>query len=190
MLRLLAPIVGRHPNGFGARCCGRWTSTWRGCGRWRSRGDDGPRRRALAAVVRGAYRPHWCSRAAPPDGVPLLEGRGPVDGRAAAYVCEHFSLPGTGHRARWSWTALDERRPSGAAAGSQHRQVALQLPGGDLDAVVVPLLALDLDVAVEHVLAERAQDELRLGGQLDRLAEGLGQLVDARAAAARPGERW
>jgi uncharacterized protein len=23
-------------------------------------------------------------------GVPLLEGRGPVEGRAAAYVCEHF----------------------------------------------------------------------------------------------------
>jgi uncharacterized protein YyaL (SSP411 family) len=27
---------------------------------------------------------------ADPDGVPLLEGRKPVDGHAAAYVCEHF----------------------------------------------------------------------------------------------------
>jgi uncharacterized protein YyaL (SSP411 family) len=25
------------------------------------------------------------------DGVPLLENRVPVDGRAAAYVCEHFA---------------------------------------------------------------------------------------------------
>src|SRR5919107_308831 len=62
---------------------------------------------------------------------------------------------------------------------SEHRQVALELPGADLDAVVLPLLALDLDVAVEHVLAERAQDELGLGRELDRLAERLRQLLDA-----------
>src|SRR6185437_15341105 len=50
----------------------------------------------------------------------------------------------------------------------QHRQVALELPGRDLHAIVVSLLPLDLDVAVEHVLAEHAQDELLLRGQLDR----------------------
>jgi hypothetical protein len=42
----------------------------------------------------------------------------------------------------------------------EDRQVALELPRSDLDAVVLPLLALDLHVAVEDVLAERAQDEL------------------------------
>jgi hypothetical protein len=44
--------------------------------------------------------------------------------------------------------------------GLQHRQIAVELPLRDLHAVVVPLLSLDLDVAVEHVLAERAQHEL------------------------------
>src|SRR4051794_41339927 len=66
---------------------------------------------------------------------------------------------------------------------SEDRQVALELPGGDLDAVVLPLAALDLDEAVEHVLAERAQDELGLGGDLDRLAQRLGQLLDAQPPA-------
>ena len=45
---------------------------------------------ALLQVVRGAYRPHVVLAAGRADGVPLLEGREPVDGRAAAYVCEHF----------------------------------------------------------------------------------------------------
>src|ERR1700735_2710226 len=61
---------------------------------------------------------------------------------------------------------------------SEDRQVALELPWSDLDTVVVPLLSLDLDVTIEHVLAEGAQHELGLGGQLDRLAQRLGQLVD------------
>ncbi|HYZ79725.1 MAG TPA: thioredoxin domain-containing protein, partial [Solirubrobacteraceae bacterium] len=56
---------------------------------------------ALARVVRGAYRPHVVlaggDEAPAASGgevsvaVPLLEGRTPVDGRAAAYVCEHFA---------------------------------------------------------------------------------------------------
>jgi uncharacterized protein YyaL (SSP411 family) len=45
----------------------------------------------LARVVRGAYRPHVVLAGGPAAGVPLLEGRQPVEGRAAAYVCEHFS---------------------------------------------------------------------------------------------------
>ena len=39
---------------------------------------------ALERVVRGAFRPHVVLAGGPADGVPLLEGRDPVDGRAAA----------------------------------------------------------------------------------------------------------
>jgi uncharacterized protein YyaL (SSP411 family) len=46
---------------------------------------------ALARVVRERLRPHLVLAGGPPDGVPLLEGREPVDGRAAAYVCERFA---------------------------------------------------------------------------------------------------
>ena len=51
----------------------------------------------LERVVRGAFRPHVVLAGTPPDGsgdasaIPLLEGRTPIDGRAAAYVCERFA---------------------------------------------------------------------------------------------------
>jgi uncharacterized protein YyaL (SSP411 family) len=50
-------------------------------------GDD---RGALEQVVRETFRPHVVL-AGGADGVPLLEGRDPVGGRAAAYVCERFT---------------------------------------------------------------------------------------------------
>jgi uncharacterized protein YyaL (SSP411 family) len=51
-------------------------------------GDDlGP----LSRAVRARFRPHVVVAGGPADGVPLLEGREPVDGRAAAYVCERFA---------------------------------------------------------------------------------------------------
>jgi uncharacterized protein YyaL (SSP411 family) len=52
-------------------------------------GDDG--REPLERAVRSHFRPHIVVAGGEPDGVPLLEGRTPVDGRAAAYVCEHFA---------------------------------------------------------------------------------------------------
>src|SRR2546421_12985328 len=79
------------------------------------------------------------------------------------------------------WTNPKRPGTADARAFLQDRQVPIELPARDLDPVVLPLLALDLDVAVEHVLAERAEHELRLRGELDRLAEGLGQLLDALA---------
>ncbi len=51
----------------------------------------GPDAGALERVVRSQFRPHIVLAGGPRDGVPLLEGREPVDGRAAAYVCEHFA---------------------------------------------------------------------------------------------------
>ncbi len=50
---------------------------------------------ALAAVVRERWRPHVVLAVSTdpgaPTAVPLLRDRGPVDGRAAAYVCERFA---------------------------------------------------------------------------------------------------
>jgi uncharacterized protein YyaL (SSP411 family) len=45
----------------------------------------------LEAVVRGEFRPHVVLAGGDGDVPPLLEGREPVDGRAAAYVCERFT---------------------------------------------------------------------------------------------------
>jgi uncharacterized protein YyaL (SSP411 family) len=45
----------------------------------------------LERVVRSKFRPHIVLAGGEPDGVPLMEGRAPVDGRAAAYVCEQFA---------------------------------------------------------------------------------------------------
>jgi uncharacterized protein len=47
----------------------------------------------LERVVRGRFRPHLvlAGTATGDSGVPLLEGRAPVDGHAAAYVCERFA---------------------------------------------------------------------------------------------------
>jgi len=50
-------------------------------------GDVAP----LARVVRDEFRPHVVVAGGPADDVPLLDGRTPVDGRAAAYVCERFA---------------------------------------------------------------------------------------------------
>ena len=45
----------------------------------------------LERVVRDGFRPHLVLAGGEPDGVPLLEGRNPVEGRATAYVCEQFA---------------------------------------------------------------------------------------------------
>ena len=56
--------------------------------------------RELERVVRSKFRPHIVLAGGEPDGVPLMEGRTPVNGAAAAYVCERFACQCAGHRAR------------------------------------------------------------------------------------------
>jgi uncharacterized protein YyaL (SSP411 family) len=92
VLRLLFPLAARHPGAFGHLL---------GAADFylapvKEVAIVGPSTGAgeLLRVVRGAYRPHLVLATGEADGeadgVPLLEGRGPVDGHAAAYVCERF----------------------------------------------------------------------------------------------------
>jgi uncharacterized protein YyaL (SSP411 family) len=87
VLRVLAPIVGRHPHGFGHAL----QALDFHLAEVREIAVVGEDAGALLRAVQGAYRPHVVLAAGEADGVPLLQGRHPIDGRAAAYVCEHFS---------------------------------------------------------------------------------------------------
>jgi len=93
VLRLLHELAPRHPQAFGHllqaldfHFSGTREVALVG-------GDIGP----LEAVVRERFRPHIVLAGGEPaetgreDVVPLLKGREPVDGRAAAYVCERFA---------------------------------------------------------------------------------------------------
>ena len=86
VLRLLAPMAGRFPLAFG--------HVLQAFDFYLARVHEvaivGPDSQELVSVVRGAYRPHLVLAGGEPDGVPLLADRTAVDGRAAAYVCEHF----------------------------------------------------------------------------------------------------
>ena len=90
VLRLLYPMALRHPAAFGhlLRAADFYVA------RVREVAIVGPAKEAdaLVAVVREQLRPHLVLAGAVggTDGVPLLEDREPVDGHAAAYVCEHF----------------------------------------------------------------------------------------------------
>ncbi|MGA2926083.1 MAG: thioredoxin domain-containing protein, partial [Solirubrobacteraceae bacterium] len=88
VLRLLYPLAIRHPHAFGhlLQAVDFYLSPVREIA------IVGPESEAreLVRAVRGRYRPHIVLAGGDADGVALLEGRTPVDGHAAAYVCEHF----------------------------------------------------------------------------------------------------
>jgi uncharacterized protein YyaL (SSP411 family) len=90
VLRLLHAVAPQHPTAFGhlLQALDFHYATVKEVA------IVGPDAGPLERVVRGAFRPHVVLAGGTPDGVPLLEGREPVDGRAAAYVCEHL----TSHR--------------------------------------------------------------------------------------------
>jgi uncharacterized protein YyaL (SSP411 family) len=86
-IRLLHTVVGEHPQAFGhlLQAIDFFLAPVREVA---LAGDDVE---PLARVVRGGYFPHVVLAGGAGPAVPLLEGRTPVDGRAAAYVCEHFT---------------------------------------------------------------------------------------------------
>ncbi len=87
VLRLLYPLAGRHPHAFGhlLEAVDFYLAPTREVA------IVGPSAEALVRVVRESYRPHLVLAGGPADGVPLLAGREPVQGQAAAYVCQHFA---------------------------------------------------------------------------------------------------
>jgi uncharacterized protein YyaL (SSP411 family) len=87
LIRLLHTLVAQHPHAFGhlLQAIDFLHADVREVALV---GED---RAALERVVRETFRPHMVLAGGVPDGVPLLAGREPVDGRAAAYVCEHFT---------------------------------------------------------------------------------------------------
>jgi uncharacterized protein YyaL (SSP411 family) len=87
VLALLHELAPRHPQAF-AHLLQALDFHLSGSREVALVGDDlGP----FEAVVRGAFRPHIVVAGGEAGAVPLLEGREPVDGRAAAYVCERFA---------------------------------------------------------------------------------------------------
>jgi uncharacterized protein YyaL (SSP411 family) len=88
VLRLLFPLAVRHPFAFGhlLRAADFYLAPVREVAIVGTGADS------LLRVVRSEYRPHLVLAGDGKDGgVPLLEGRQPVNGQAAAYVCEHFA---------------------------------------------------------------------------------------------------
>jgi uncharacterized protein len=86
-LRLLHTIATQHPTAFG-HLLSAIDFALADVREVALVGDD---RAPLEQVVRAEFRPHLVLAGGEADGVPLLEGREPVGGRAAAYVCERFA---------------------------------------------------------------------------------------------------
>ncbi len=87
VFRLLHPVAGRHPQAF-AHLLQAIDFHLSPTQEVALVGDDTDE---LERTVRARFRPHLVLAGGSPGDVPLLEGRGTVDGRPAAYVCEGFA---------------------------------------------------------------------------------------------------
>jgi uncharacterized protein YyaL (SSP411 family) len=87
VLRLVAPALTRAPGAFGWALCALdlYLSPPR------ELAVVGPVDAPVARAALAGFAPTTVVAVGPADGVPLLEGKGLVDGRPAVYVCERFA---------------------------------------------------------------------------------------------------
>ncbi len=87
VLRLVEPMLGRAPGAFGWALCALdlWLSPPREIA------VVGPVDSPVARAALAPFAPSTVVAVGPADGVPLLEGKGLVDGKPAVYVCERFA---------------------------------------------------------------------------------------------------
>lgn len=89
-IALGAQLAPRFPTAFGHLLCAIDLHTTGA----RELAVVGPQADRLLAVVRERQRPHLvlaAAESAEGSSVPLLEARSAIDGRATAYLCQHFS---------------------------------------------------------------------------------------------------
>jgi uncharacterized protein YyaL (SSP411 family) len=87
VLRLLHTVVARHPQAFGHLL----QALDFHLADVKEVALVGPGLDPLERTVRARFRPHIVVAGGEADDVPLLQGREPVDGHGAAYVCERFA---------------------------------------------------------------------------------------------------
>ncbi len=87
VLRLAEPMLGRAPGAFGWMLCALdlWLAPPREIA------VVGPVDSPVARAALAPFAPNTVVAVGPADGVPLLAGKGLVDGKSAVYVCERFA---------------------------------------------------------------------------------------------------
>ena len=150
-------------------------STARRRSRWSARPARARRSRASGAPLAGCRRRR---RGGPGDAVPLLEGRGPVDGTPAAYVCRATFVTVRCHRLANSFHPLDAdltfKRPRPGGSG-EPKVFGLGGPAaGD---------AHPVGSGAVHPADEQLVDDVA------RIAESVSEVVDTRAAMVSRGHR-